>query len=59
MFVSEPEFNLSPSYIDSGTFNADKMKTYNYEASWGSAPYWLSSEYVLTDITAPSLNNPT
>lgn len=57
-FASEPEFNLSPSYIDSGLFDAEQVTTYNYEASWRSGPYWLSSEYVRSDIDAPSLNDP-
>lgn len=57
-FASEPEFNLSPTYIDSGLFEAEHVTTYNYEASWRSGPYWLASEFVRTDIDAPSLNDP-
>jgi len=57
-FTSEPEFNLSPTYIDSGLFDAEQVSTYNYEASWRSGPYWLASEYVRTDIDAPLLNDP-
>ncbi len=57
-FASSPEFNLSPNYIDTGAIDAEKMSTYNYEASWRSGPYWISSEYINTNIDAPSLNTP-
>lgn len=57
-FASEPEFNHSATYIDTGLFDAEKVRTYNYEASWRSGPYWLAGEFVLTDIDAPSLNDP-
>jgi phosphate-selective porin OprO/OprP len=57
-YISEPEFNLSPVFIDTGDIDADEAYTYNLEASWRRGPLWLMGEYLLQDIQASSLDNP-
>lgn len=63
-FRTEPEFNKSPSFVDTAFENdlanlpADKMETYNLELSWRKGPIWLASEYFRTSIKNPELENP-
>ena len=63
-FSTEPEFNKSPAFVDTGFGTdpglrpADDFSTYNLELSWRKGPVWLASEYFQTDVTNPSLNNP-
>ena len=57
-YASEPEFNLAPAFLDTGSFEADEAYTYNLEASWRQGPLWLMGEYLYQDIKAPDLNNP-
>ena len=57
-YLSEPEFNLAPNFIDTGAFLADGAYTYNLEASWRKGPLWLMGEYSFQDIEAPALENP-
>jgi phosphate-selective porin OprO/OprP len=57
-YLSEPEFNLSPVFIDTDAFEADEAYTYNLEASWRRGPLWLMGEYLYQDIEAPGLDNP-
>jgi len=58
LYVTEPEFNQSPDFVDTGIFDATSSLTYNFEASWRKGPFWLLGEYVLNDIDAPALGNP-
>jgi len=63
-FRSEPEFNKSPTFVDTGFGNdasslpADKTETYNLELSWRKGPFWLASEYFRTAVKNPALENP-
>jgi len=58
-FVSSPEFNKSPDFIDSGIFNANDSLTYNLEASWRKGPLWISGEYTENNIDSPEQGSPT
>jgi phosphate-selective porin OprO/OprP len=58
LYTSEPEFNQSPDFVDTGVFAAESSLTYNVEASWRKGPFWLLGEYVLNDVDAPALGNP-
>jgi len=58
LYVTEPEFNQSPNFVDTDIFDADSSLTYNFEASWRKGPFWLLGEYVLNDVDAPALDNP-
>lgn len=63
-FSSEPEFNKSPVFVDTGfgvaggLYPADDLNTYNVELSWRKGPFWLASEYFYTDVSNPALDNP-
>lgn len=56
--VTEPEFNQSPAFVNTGVLSADNSLIYNLEASWRKGPFWLLGEYVFNDISAPDLGNP-
>ena len=63
-FQSEPEFNKSPAFVDTGfgtdggLLPAGDTSTYNLELAWRKGPFLLASEYFRTDINNPSLENP-
>ena len=63
-FRTEPEFNKSPSFVDTGVgvegglYPADDMTTYNVELAWRKGPIWLASEFFRTDVSNPALENP-
>ena len=53
-FITEPEFNKSPIFVDTGEFAADSLDQINLEAGWRSGPYWVGAEYVLSKVDSPS-----
>jgi phosphate-selective porin OprO/OprP len=56
--LTEPEFNQSPNFVDTGLFEADSSLIYNLEASWRRGPFWVHGEYVLNDVDAPDVEDP-
>ena len=56
-FLTEPEFNKSPIFVDTGTLDANDGFQVNLEASWRKGPYWLHGEYISTDVDSPSNGN--
>lgn len=57
-FQTEPEFNSSSVFVDTDLLEADRSWTYNMEASWRKARYWLAGEYTRVDLDAPTLEDP-
>jgi phosphate-selective porin OprO/OprP len=57
-FFTEPEFNQSPIFVDTGSFEAESATLYNLEASWRGGPFWLMGEYFRQDVDAPNLGDP-
>ena len=63
-FRTEPEFNKSPVFVDTGfgyenpTLPANKLETWNAELSWRRGPLWLAAEYNRTDVDSPAYGNP-
>jgi phosphate-selective porin OprO/OprP len=53
-FLTEPEFNKSPIFVDTGPLDANGGFQVNLETSWRKGPYWLHAEYVSTDVDSPS-----
>ena len=53
-FLTEPEFNKSPIFVDTGPLDMNDGFQVNLEASWRKGPYWVHGEYVSTDIDSPS-----
>lgn len=61
-FQTEPEFNKSPIYVDTGfggigVMDADDISQLNLEASWRKGPYWLHAEYVSSDVDSPTFGD--
>ena len=58
-FLTEPEFNNSPLFVDTGEpFAANSAMQYNLETSWRKGPYWLHGEYVRTNVDSPATGDP-
>ncbi len=63
-FLTEPEFNKSPVFVDTGfgfedgTLPAEKIEVWNAEVSWRRGPLWLGSEYTRADVESPGFGNP-
>ena len=63
-YRTEPEFNQSPSFVDTGfdtptgVLPADNLQTWNAELSWRRGPFWFASEYTRTAVDNPDLANP-
>jgi len=53
-FLTEPEFNKSPIFVDTGFLDANDGFQVNLETSWRKGPYWLHAEYISTDVDSPS-----
>jgi len=57
-YITEPEFNKAPDFVDTGLHPADKTQTYNVEFAWRWGPTLLTSEYTRTKVSNPALGNP-
>jgi phosphate-selective porin OprO/OprP len=57
-YHSEPEFNKSPTFVDTDFFEADSALTHSIEASWRTGPFWLNGEYIGNDVNASEHGNP-
>jgi phosphate-selective porin OprO/OprP len=57
-YFTEPEFNNSPNFVDTGFIDADDINQVNLEASWRRGPYWVHAEYVGTDVDSPASGEP-
>jgi phosphate-selective porin OprO/OprP len=57
-YLTEPELNKAPDFIDTEDFPADKSQTYNVEFAWRRGPAMLTSEYTRVDVSNAKLGNP-
>ncbi|NRB39225.1 MAG: hypothetical protein HRU20_12275 [Pseudomonadales bacterium] len=57
-YFTEPEFNSSPRFVDTGLHAAAKIETLQLESSYRSGPLWLHGEYMVSQVDADVLNNP-
>jgi phosphate-selective porin OprO/OprP len=62
-YRGDPEFNLSPDFVDTGTddtgpMEANSSTTFDLEASWRRGPFWLHGEYLRNEVAAPDLGDP-
>lgn len=57
-YASEPEFNKSATFVDTGDIDADNSVTYNLEAAWRKGPVWVIGEYTKSKVAADYLQNP-
>ena len=53
-FLTEPDFNKSPLFVDTGLIEADSLEQINLEAGWRRGPYWVGAEYVQSDVDSPT-----
>ena len=53
-YLTEPEFNKSPLFVDTDFLDSDANRQFNLEASWRKGPYWLHAEYVGTEVDSPT-----
>jgi phosphate-selective porin OprO/OprP len=56
-YRTEPEFNKSPTFVDTDLIDANDALTLNLEASWRKGPLWVSAEYVDTAVDSPTFGD--
>jgi phosphate-selective porin OprO/OprP len=56
-YLTEPEFNKSPTFVDTGLIDASESLQLNFEASWRKGPFWLAAEYVDTAVDSPTFGD--
>ena len=58
-YKTEPEFNQSTNFVDTGFFQAESSILYDLEAAWRYGPFLLNGEYVINQVDDPSVGDPT
>ncbi len=53
-FWTKPEFNKSPLFVDTGEFDADRIKQLSLESSWRRGPFWLAAEHNTAIMDTPT-----
>ena len=53
-FWTEPEFNKSPVFVDTGEFDADRIKQLSLESSWRRGPFRLAAEHNTAIVDTPT-----
>jgi phosphate-selective porin OprO/OprP len=56
-YRTEPEFNNSPIFVDTGLFDGDSLLTWNLEASVRRGPYMINAEYVRSEVSRFEFGN--
>jgi phosphate-selective porin OprO/OprP len=54
---TEPEFNKSPIYVDTGLIDANDSLAINLEASWRKGPFWVAAEYIDSAVDSPTFGD--
>jgi phosphate-selective porin OprO/OprP len=57
-FSTTPEVYSSPDFLDTGEFRAESAASWSGELGWKHGPFWLSSEYIRTDVRANEYDDP-
>lgn len=57
-FFSEPEFNLSPRFVDTGLQTSENFHTVQLESALKLGDVWLSGEYMKTLVDSEETGNP-
>ena len=57
-YQTEPEINLSPTFVDTGLITANSALTYNFEAYWRKGPGWFGFEYIRSNTDSPEFGDP-
>jgi len=53
-YLTEPEFNKSPIFVDTGSLDSDANRQISLEGSWRRGPYWVHAEYMGTEVDSPT-----
>lgn len=53
-----PEFNQSPTFVNTDTLDADGALTSDFELTWKHGPFWLSSEFIFSNVETVGSGNP-
>jgi len=56
-YLTEPEFNKSPIFVNTDEIDANDSLTVNLEASWRQGPLWLSGEYTSAAVDSTLLGD--
>lgn len=56
-YLTEPEFNKSPVFVDTGEIDANDSMQLNLEASWRKGPLWINAEYIDTAVDSPTIGD--
>jgi phosphate-selective porin OprO/OprP len=57
-YLTEPEFNHSPAFVNTDFVDSDAINQFNLEASWRKGPWWVHAEYVGTDVDSEVSGDP-
>jgi len=53
-YQTEPEFNKSPTFVDTDFLDANNSQHLVLEASWRRGPLWVNGEYVDASVDSPT-----
>jgi len=57
-YFTQPEMKKLPVFLNTGIHDAERMDTVNLELSWRKGPFWLSSEFMQSNVKNSDLNDP-
>jgi len=57
-YGTQPEFNQSPVFVETGPIDADNALTYDIEVSWRKGPYWIAGEFLRNEVNSAQWENP-
>ena len=56
-FLTEPEFNKSPVFVDTGLLDSDGADWLNFELGWRKGPLWVNAEYLDVGVDSPTFGD--
>ena len=56
-FLTEPEFNKSPTFVDTDDIDSNGANWINLEAAWRKGPLWINAEYVDVAVDSPTFGD--
>ena len=56
-FLTKPEFNKSPIFVDTDFIDSDGADWLNLEAAWRKGPLWINAEYVDVGVDSPTFGD--
>jgi phosphate-selective porin OprO/OprP len=57
-YATEPEFNQSPLFVDTGFLDVESTMLYDLEAACRWGPFLLNGEYVINQVDDPAAGDP-